>query len=316
MSKEKLKVDLYERQNGQCALSEEKLEIDPKWFDTDRILPKADGGIYTVDNTRIADPVAHMKRHGNYRERSPQMEAMKEAFDARMQIMKLRNKINNQILAFERRTDALSQETLGFLQEDGERMKKRLAKHDRKVKRLVQAVAETDILARAALGVEGIGEFTVANCLIYIDVEKAPHASSLWKYAGLHASSNDRYKKGKSSGGNKTLRTALYTMATSQEKTRGAYREVYDQAKLRKEQSEKLVKSRNTQGKLVEVKWKDTKPSHRRGHALRIVMKHFLADYWYVARTVQGLETTALYPEAILGGNHRTIMPEERGWEY
>lgn len=316
MSKEALKVDLYQKQNGQCALTQIPLEIDPSLFDTDRKQPKADGGIYTDLNTRIVDPVAHMKRHGNYRKRSPVMDAMKEAFDARMQVLKLRNKINNQILAYERRTDTLSETTLAMLQDDLTRMNKRLASHDRKVAKLVKDVADTDILAKAALGVKGIGPITVANCLIYIDVEKAPHASSLWKYVGLHTASHNRYTKGESSGGNKTLRTALYTMATSQEKTRGAYREVYDQAKARKAQSDQLVKTRNTQGKMIEVAWKETKPSHRRGHALRIVMKHFLADYWYVARTVQGLATTPLYPEAHLGGTHRTIMPEERGWEY
>jgi hypothetical protein len=74
--------------------------------------------------------------------------------------------------------------------------------------------------------------------------------------------------------------------------------------------------SYGTDGKKSEMKWKDTKPSHRHGAALRAIMKHFLADYWMVGRTIAGLETSALYPEAMLGGTHRTIMPEERGWVY
>jgi hypothetical protein len=108
----------------------------------------------------------------------------------------------------------------------------------------------------------------------------------------------------------------LYTMADSQVKCRGPYREIYDRVKDRLSISEKVVRSRNTQGKEVEVAWKDAKPSHRHGAALRAVMKHFLADYWMVGRTLAGLDTSPLYPEAMLGGNHRTIMPYERGWDY
>ncbi len=102
----------------------------------------------------------------------------------------------------------------------------------------------------------------------------------------------------------------------SQMKTKGAYREVYDRVKSRLEISEKVTKSRNTQGQLIDCKWKDTKPCHRHGAALRAVMKHFLADYWMVGRTLTGLDTSPLYAEAVLGKGHRTIMPEERGWIY
>jgi len=165
------------------------------------------------------------------------------------------------------------------------------------------------------MGVKGVGFITVAHCLAYIDLEKARHASALWSYTGLHKSSHERYEKGVAGGGNKTLRTALYTLAVAQVRG-GVYREVYDNVKTRLSMSERTVKSRNTQGKLIECAWKDTKPSHRHGAALRAIMKHFLADWWYVGRTLKGLPTDALYPEAILGGNHRTIMPEERGWVY
>jgi hypothetical protein len=105
-------------------------------------------------------------------------------------------------------------------------------------------------------------------------------------------------------------------MADSQMKGHGPYREVYDRVKARLEVSEKEVNTRNTQGKMITVAWKDTKPCHRHGAALRAVMKHFLADYWYVGRTLAGLETNPIYAEAILGMSHKTIKPEERGWIY
>jgi hypothetical protein len=95
----------------------------------------------------------------------------------------------------------------------------------------------------------------------------------------------------------------------------GAYREVYDRTKLRLSVSEKVVKTRNTQGHLVESAWKDTKPSHRHGAALRAVMKHILADYWLVGRTLLNLSTVPLYAEAMLGHTH-IIDPEARGWKF
>jgi len=77
------------------------------------------------------------------------------------------------------------------------------------------------------------------------------------------------------------------------------------------------VKSRNTQGKLIECAWKDTKACHRQGAALRAIMKHILADYWYVGRTLMGLPTNPTYAEAILGkAGHKTIDPKTRGWKF
>jgi len=238
--------------------------------------------------------------------------------------------------------DSLAQEELDFLEAQAPLFRFRERKHHADIVRTVGEYAKVDGFAAAALGVRGVGPMTVAYCLVNIDlagkrveldedgnkkkdkkgefiltdVDKSRHASSLWAYAGLDKPSHDRYTKGKTSGGNKALRAILWNMAESQVKCGGAYREVYDRVKARLSVSEKVVKSRNTQGKLVECEWRNTKPCHRAGAALRAVMKHFLADYWYVGRTLLGLPTDCPYAEAILGGNHRMIMPEERGWIY
>ena len=284
--------------------------------DVHRIIPKASGGTYEEMNYEITTPVDHMKEHGNYRERSEELDEIKSLMDDRQQVMKLTMKVQNQLLAYERNTDNLNEVTRKFLEEHLESDTTELKNRDNLLKKTIKKYSKTDELIASALGVKGIGPITVAFCLAYIDIKKARHASSLWAYAGLDKPAHERYTKGTASGGNKTLRTALYTMADSQVKTRGAYREVYDNVKHRLENSDRITTSRNTQGKQVECAWKDTKPCHRHGAALRAVMKHFLADYWYVARTMAELPTDALYPEAILGGNHRTIMPEERGWIY
>lgn len=316
MPKVELKNRLRHAQNGRCEISGDFIPVAPELYDTDRIRPKAQGGIYTDENTRIVTPVAHMKRHNILRERDELFTDIKGRMDSRRHMMNLKNKINNQILAMHRGVDSIDPETEGFLNEHLEGIQKRLDKKDRELAKVISEYAKADPLAKAALGVRSIGPITVAYCLTYIDLEKARHASCLWSYAGLHKPSHERYEKGVAGGGNKTLRTALYTMADSQVKGRGPYREIYDQTKERLSISEKTVNSRNTQGKMVEVAWKDTKPCHRNGAALRVIMKHFLADYWYVGRTLKGLPTDALYVEAMLGKTHRAIRPEERGWKF
>lgn len=319
MSKAALKKATRKAQQNICKISGKSLPKDTKLFDTDRITPKAAGGTYTEENTRVVNPVVHMIRHGSWRERSPEFQKLKETIDDREQVRKACYKINNQLLAYKRRVDTLHETTLNWLETQQKIMIKELSIRDSNLKKSVIALAKIDPLAAIALKVKGVGPVTVAYCLAYIDLEKARHASSLWSYVGLDMASHERYKKKTASGGNKTLRCVLYTMADSQMKGRkkdNAYGYLYDQIKTRLENSNNTVKSRNTQGELIECAWKDTKPGHRHGAALRIIMKHFLADYWYVGRTLMGLEVGPLYPEAVLGGSHKTIMPEERGWAY
>jgi len=315
MPKVALKRTMRSIQDGQCVLSGALLPEDTSLFDTDRKIPKAQGGIYLVENSRAVNPIAHQKRHKTYRVRKSELETLKTLVDDRGQLMKLFNKINNQLLAYERKTDHPNPETIAFLKNQLLPVSEELKNKGKEIEKALNAM--DDPLANAALSVVSVGNITAAYCLVYIDITKARHASSLWAYAGLDKPSHSRYEKGTAGGGNKTLRTALYTMAESQMKNKKSpYRIVYDRVKLRLSLSEKIVRTMNTQGKLVECAWKDTKPSHRHGAALRAIMKNFLADYWYVGRTLMGLETSPLYAEAILMEGHRTIMPQERGWKY
>ena len=319
MAKEKIKLAALELQQHIDALSGLSLEDRAEvlaLIDTHRTLPKASGGEYVSDNYVVTDPVEHMKEHGIFREREPDLDSIKAIIDDIEQVRKVTIKVNNQLLAYERRVDTINEMTEAWLKTERDKLAVELKNRESILTREIKEYAKVSPLAKAALGVKSVGPVTVAYMLAYIDIEKARHASSLWSYAGLHRASHERYEKGVAGGGNKNLRTKLYTMADSQVKGRGAYREVYDNVKARLSVSEKIVKTRNTQGKLIECAWKDAKPSHRHGAALRAVMKHFLADWWYVARTLEGLDTSPLYPEAMLGGNHRTIMPEERGWKY
>jgi len=311
-----IKIATKKTQNGLCAISGGVLPLPVPLYDANRKIPKSRGGRLSFPNVQAVLPRPRMKKQGTLREREELFEILKGQMDSRRHVMQLRNKINNQLLAMERGTDFLDADTKEFLNSHLDAIAGKLVTIDTAVSKTVKEMVKTDPLVKAAIGVKSIGPMTVANCLIYIDLEKARHASSLWAYAGLDKPSHSRYEKGTAGGGNKTLRTALYTMADSQIKGRGPYRAVYDAVKHRLSCSDKLVMSRNTQGKLVEVAWKDAKPCHRHGAGIRAIMKHFLADYWFVGRMLRGLPTDALYVEAMLGENHRVIRPEERGWVY
>lgn len=314
MPKTALKQTIIKRQSSKCALSTKRLPKNLSLVDTDRVTPKASGGTYKLDNTRVVSPIAHMKRHGTLRERAAAYDALKQLFDDRVQMMRLMLKINNQLLAYQRRTDSLHPETESFLKEQLTPVEKRLGDIDKQLTKAITAFP--DPLVECALKVKGVGPITVAALTVYVDLAKAETPSALWKYVGIHTSSHERYTKGEAGGGNKTLRTVLWNTANSLMKLRDSpYRLVYDRTKDRLSQSERMVKSRNTEGKLVEMMWKDTKPSHRHGAALRAIMKHLLADYWLVGRTLAGLRTVPLYVQEKLGHTH-IVSPRERGWVF
>ncbi len=309
MAKQQLKAN-----TPHCAITGSLLPSDPALVDVDRILERFQGGTYTPDNIRVLTPRAHMERHGILREREEWMEELKSIMDDRAQTMKVVMKLNNQILAYKRQVDHARESTEAFLNDTLELAQKRLRKIDAEAKKHIKA--SNDPLVKSAMGVPGVGPITVAGLQVYVDLEKARSASAMWSYIGIDKPSHDRYTKGEAGGGNKTLRTMVWNMANSMTKNRACpYRVIYDQVKDRLSVSEKMVKTRNTQGHLVECAWKDTKPSHRHGAALRAVMKHFLADYWFVGRDLAGLDTRPLYVEEKLG-HTGIVRPRERGWEW
>lgn len=309
--KELIKKEALKRQNGQCYLSDVELLDDFSMIDTHRPKPKMNGGIYSPNNSTAVNPVAHMKEHGIYREREISLDELKVLIDAREQVRKLVNSLNNRILASKRKVDKMDSQTEMWIGERIKETESELGRIDRRIKKHLLSMPY-DIIS-TALNIRGVGPITVAYMLVYVDITKARYASSLWAYCGLDKPSHERYTKGESGGGNKTLRTVLYTMADSFIKQRNVYRDVYDNEKEKLSNSERITKSRNTQGKLIECAWKDTKPSHRHGAAIRKMIKHFLADFWYSWRKLEGLETAALYVEEKMG--HKGIVrAEERGW--
>jgi hypothetical protein len=331
LSKKELKSFLYAKQAGKCALCSSPLPKNLSKTHIHRILPKAKGGKYTEENSVVYCPLCHFSNHDILVERNEALDELKSIIDDRNQVMKLRNKINNQILAYKSNVDSMNSDTLEFLTEHSKPVNKRLSEIDANLKNAVEILRKCDPLVDSALNVRGVGHVVVAYCTVYIKLEEARHASSLWKYVGLHTSKKERFTKGKSSGGNRTLRTALWTFADSQMKSRNetitstgkknppsAYGYLYDQYKTRYENSDKITPCliSKTEG-WKDLPWSDPKQKNHRHHAaLRKIMKRFLGDYWLVGRTLKGLPTDLPYAEAILGKNHKSLRPEHHGWVY
>lgn len=289
-------------------------EINPSLLDVHRTVPKTKGGKYVPGNVKVLPPVEHMKEHGIYRERPEQFERLKAIMDERNQMLKTKVAMSNRLLASKRGTDLLDPETIELIESTIKTYSKALKQFEKKVEKHLKKM-NLPIIDKM-LEIEGVGYIAVGQILRYVDITKADNASSLWKYVGYDKPKYKRYEKGVAGGGNKTLRSALYVMADVFIKLRNSYRDVYDDAKLKYQNSNKLTMTKlagQKKGEMTEMAWKDVSDGHRHGAAIRKMMKHFLADLWYVWRTLEGLPTRSLYAEEQLG-HTGIIRPEERGW--
>lgn len=293
-------------------------EVEPKHIHHPK--PRAEGGTSEASNLQTMDSVEHLKHHDSWRDRTEELDHLKGLVDDRNQTLKLVISFENRIDAFQRRTDHLIPETIAYYQAHLEPHNHRLNKLSKQVSDHVLEMSKNNPLITSALGVPYVGPITVAYCTVYLDLEKADHASSLWAYAGYDKPAYQRYKKGEKGGGNQTLKTILFNMAMSQIRAKnknpvGPYAFLEEKVKAKYVNSERITHTR-VKGGYKPVMWKDASKGHRHQAACREIAKHFLADYWYVGRTLMDLPTDPVYPVAVLGGAHRMIMPEERGWVY
>jgi hypothetical protein len=164
----------------------------------------------------------------------------------------------------------------------------------------------------------GIGPIIAGGLSAHIDVTKAQHISSVWKFAGL-APGYDRKTKGvklpynsrlkvlcwkagesfvKVSGKEGATYGKLYVQFKAEEIRRneaGSYAEAakreLERKKFRAEDS--VTKKRLLAGKLSDA--------HLHARAKRRTVKIFLSDYWVMGRRGRGLPVTDPYPIAILG---------------
>lgn len=312
--KKALKEEKIKEQGGKDAITGAVLPKKLHLVDTHRIVPRSKGGTYRdKENVQVILPETHMKEHGTFRERAPWMNDLKTLMDARKQILKTKMSAENRIRSYQRNTDHLDEVTLNWLELLLGTINKQLKAKDREIEKFMKKLDNP--FAKAAMAVKGVGPISVAYLLVYIKIEEAEYASSIWKYVGYDKAANARYTKGESGGGNRNLRTAMFVLGTSMIKTKSAYVEIYNNEKAKLANSNLMTRSYNGKKQLVEMAWKDTALQHRNMAAIRKMMKHFLADVWKVWRTLEGLPTPYLYVQEKMG-HTGIIKPEDRGWKY
>lgn len=144
----------------------------------------------------------------------------------------------------------------------------------------------------------GIGPLLAAKLLALIDIERASHVSSLWKYAGYGVTDGerDRPKKGEVLPYNKRLKVTCHLIATSFLKCNSPYRAIYDDSR-----------------QYYAANRPDWTPLHQHHAALRRMTKRFLSHLWIVWREVEGLPVSDPYVQAYLGHTH-IDSPQDYGW--
>jgi len=180
--------------------------------------------------------------------------------------------------------------------------------------------------------IKGIGPILSGGLLAWLDPHKADHASSFWRYCGLHVVDGEavKRKKGQKLGFPVRLRVLTWKIAKSFVRTRTPfYRDIYDEAKVK--ENEKLgnpiadpqncplyaqcverlkQKAERTQQSIKKLPCKQ----HIDYRAMRKMVKRFLADLWAAWRKLEGLPVSEPYAVAILHHTcQETLEIQERG---
>jgi hypothetical protein len=170
--------------------------------------------------------------------------------------------------------------------------------------------------------VKGVGKENIAKVVGLIDIGRAPHVSSLWKFAGYSVENGaaPRCVKGKTNGFNKRLRVMCYRLATSLVRSRGVFYRYYRAEKdhyierYRREKTKIVPSSRlpkDDKGKRYEPAGVISK-GHLEMQARRKMIKLFLQCLWVTWRNAEGLDSSSPYAIAHLKEKHsHLIRPED-----
>lgn len=96
---------------------------------------------------------------------------------------------------------------------------------EKQVAGALQKYAEADPVGRWSMSIVGIGPIIAAGLLAHIDIEKAPTAGHIWRFAGLDPS--QEWGKGQRRPWNASLKVLAWKAGESFVKTKGHPRSVY-----------------------------------------------------------------------------------------
>ncbi len=169
---------------------------------------------------------------------------------------------------------------------------------ERQVARALDYYSGAHPVGEWARSIVGIGPVIAAGLLAHIDIQKAPTAGHIWRYAGLDPT--QKWEKGQKRPWNAQLKTLCWKIGESFVKVSGNEKDVY--GKVYRQRKE-LETTRNAEGayaaQAAEILQKrkfgaDTEarkhyeagrlpPAHIHARAKRYAVKLFLAHYQHVA---------------------------------
>jgi len=161
--------------------------------------------------------------------------------------------------------------------------------------------------------IKGIGKENIAKVVGLIDIEKAPHVSSLWAFAGYSVNNGKAPKraKGEKLSYCSQLRVMCYRLGGSLMKANGAYYDYYMNEKrkyqARFESEGKEIVPANKLPKIDGKKCESDQhisEGHIHNMALRKMVKLFLAHLWVEWRKGMGLPTSDPYVGDKLSHKH------------
>lgn len=210
-------------------------------------------------------------------------------------VQKTRIGLSNRKFAFEGGTDVASKEQQMVVNHYLQRFMDLEEELDKTIAEIVTQYPVYDYISQ----VKGIGPIYAAQLIALIDIDRAPHCSSLWRYAGMAVIGGkiERPTKGEKLHYNPRLKTICYRIALSFRKTSSSpYNDIHDNA--------------YNYYQVNRPEWTD---SHCKASARRKMVKIFLQHLWLTWRKLENLPVSEPYVQSHLGHTH-IHKPEDFGW--
>ena len=180
---------------------------------------------------------------------------------------------------------------------------KRLLDIEKDIVKFCRGEVKKHEMASWLKNVKGIGPILSSALLTTIDISRADHVSSIWKYAGL--APGQRKKRGEKLDFNPFLKTICWKVGESFVKSKGQYREIYDSSKkFYQTKFPDKVLMVDGKGKPVLTKLGKKQYLYSKGHihamAKRRTVKIFLSHFWAEWRKVEGLPVSEPFSHRII----------------
>jgi len=210
-------------------------------------------------------------------------------------IQKSRIQFDARLYAIEEGEDQADEETIALLV----RYKNRFRALEKELDADILEMVQQYEIYKHISAVKGIGPTIAAKLIAMIDIERAPHVSSLWRYSGLAVTDgkSDRPVKGEKLAYNKRLKTVCtFLIPRALLMAKSPYSEIFYKAR-----------------EFYSINRPEWTKDHVRRSANRKMVKIFMSHLWLRWRQLEGLPISAPYVHARLGHTHN-YPPEDFGW--